>query len=198
MWSLCLNICDLPIRQWDKHKIIRLSLLPPARLFHANPLFLCTAVFPSISSPFSSQSFAFVPIVVSDSHSPLSCPLCNLPLSNFDISQIRPEKVHFCAQSGFDFLYEPRLLPGDHQWPKWSSHLFSRSRMFSSKPSYLLCMSHSIFVFRVKPAHSIQVTIVNSNFWKIEESGGIFVRNRRLLIIPHTLELAIPLNIEAL
>jgi hypothetical protein len=39
MWSLCLNICDLPILQWDKHKIIILSLLPPAPLFHANPLF---------------------------------------------------------------------------------------------------------------------------------------------------------------
>jgi hypothetical protein len=33
MSSLCLNICDLPIRQWDKHKMIWLSFLPSANPF---------------------------------------------------------------------------------------------------------------------------------------------------------------------
>jgi hypothetical protein len=49
MWSLCLNICDLPIIQWDKHKIIKLSLLPPAPLFHANPLFYALLYLDSFS-----------------------------------------------------------------------------------------------------------------------------------------------------
>ena len=34
-----ITLCDLPILQWDKHKMIWLSVLPPAPLFHANPSF---------------------------------------------------------------------------------------------------------------------------------------------------------------
>jgi hypothetical protein len=44
MSSLCLNICDLTILQWDKHKMIWLSLLPLPRYF-MQPVILSTTLY---------------------------------------------------------------------------------------------------------------------------------------------------------